>query len=422
LTDLLRRTLTDRDFIDAHRQRPQDFTRQRALPFATVVTWLLLNFQSSMRQALQRLLDDLSGGRQSAVTKGALTQARAKLKPSALIALNASIVRHAEQGGRLARWMGHRLLAVDGSSLRLQAFAELAKAFGGLRHERGLRPLARVSFAFDVLNRMVVSAALAPWKQGERALFAQQLDAMGAGDMMLFDRGYPALWLFALVRSRGAHSCARIDAGLWSRAFDLLVNDTRELCYVAHLTERARRVCGEFGVECASLRLRIVRVRLATGEQEYLVTSLCDAERYPLHLFGDLYARRWAVEEGYKQLKCRLTAENFSGKSALAVEQDFHARVLLMNLTNLFVLEADRRIDKRCAHREHRYQTNRHYALAQVRRWLPRLLLGRATVTLVAMILRRLSSEPEAVRPERSYPREPRPLQRGYPFAYKAVA
>lgn len=422
MTDLLRRTLTDHNFIDAHRQRPQDFTRQRALPFATVVTWLLLNFQSSMRQALQRLLDDLSGGRHSAVTKGALTQARAKLKPSALIALNEHIVRHAEQGGRLARWMGHRLLAVDGSSLRLHAFPELAKAFGGLRHGSGLRPLARVSFAFDVLNRIVVSAALAPWKQGERALFAQQLDAIGADDVMLFDRGYPALWLFALVRSRGAHFCARIDAGLWSRAFDLLLNDTSELCYVARLSERARRVCAEFGVDCTSLRLRVVRVRLTSGEHEYLVTSLCDAERYPRHLFRDLYARRWAVEESYKQLKCRLTVENFSGKSALAVEQDFHARVLLMNLTNLFVLEADRRIHKQCAHREHRYQANRHYALAQLRRWLPRLLLGRATVALVTTILQRLASEPEAVRPDRSYPREPRPLQRGYPFAYKAVA
>lgn len=60
----------------------------------------------------------------------------------------------------------------------------------------------------------------------------------------------------------------------------------------------------------------------------------------------------------FKQLKCRLTVKSFTGKSVLSVEQDFHARVLLMNLTNLFVLEADRRIERRSVHREHRYQAN----------------------------------------------------------------
>lgn len=419
---MLRQALSDPAFIDAHRQRPQDFTRHRALPFATVVSWLLLNFQSSMRQSLQRLLDDLSGGTLGAVTKGAISQARAKLKASALIALNERLVRHADQGARLARWMGHRLIAVDGSSLHLHAFPALAKAFGGVRHAGGVRPLARASFAFDVLNRIVVSAALAPWQQGERALFAQQLEVIGSDDLMLFDRGYPALWLFALIRARGAHFCARIDAGLWSRAFDLVLNNTQELCYEAVLSRRARTVCAEYGVECARLRLRIVRVRLSTGDYEYLVTSLCDAERYPLCLFSDLYARRWAVEEAFKQLKCRLTAENFSGKSVLAVEQDFHARVLLINLTNLFVLEADRRIARDTAHREHRYQANRHFALAQLRRYLPRLLLGRAGIKLITKILQRLSSESEAVRPDRICPRDAKPLRRGYPVAYKPVA
>lgn len=106
---MLRQALSDPAFIDAHRQRPQDFTRHRALPFATVVSWLLLNFQSSMRQSLQRLLDDLSGGTLCAVTKGAISQARAKLKASALIALNERLVRHADQGARLTTKIFQRL-------------------------------------------------------------------------------------------------------------------------------------------------------------------------------------------------------------------------------------------------------------------------------------------------------------------------
>lgn len=93
---------------------------------ATVVTWLLLDFQSSMRKSLQRLLDDLSDGRFGAVTNGAISQARAKLKASALIALNDGLLRHADEGARPALWMGHRLLAIDGSSLHLHAYSALA--------------------------------------------------------------------------------------------------------------------------------------------------------------------------------------------------------------------------------------------------------------------------------------------------------
>lgn len=418
---LLRQTLSDPSFIAEHRQEPQFFTRQRALPFATVVTWLLLNFQNSMRQALQRLLDDRPGG-QIAVTKGALSQARAKLKASALVALNRLIVSQAETLSSRARWLGHRLLAMDGSSLRLPESAEFIKAFGGSKHRRGLRPLARVSTAFDVLNRTIVSAVLAPWKQGERALIAHHLQDFHANDLILFDRGYPALWMFALLQARGIHFCARLDTGLWGRTLDLLQHDTTELCYIAPLTKRARTVCATFGVTLPALRLRVLRVRLKTGEDEFLITSLLDAERYPHHLFRDLYARRWAIEESYKQIKARLTVENFSGKSELAVQQDFHARVLLANLVNLFALESDRRIRRKDheRQRQHPHQTNRHYALAQLRHFLPRFLLA-PTLRLVRTILDRFASEAESIRPDRSFPRTKPPLRRGYPIAYKPV-
>lgn len=420
---MLRQTLTDPAFIAQHRQREQDFTRQRALTFSTVVAWLLLNFQNSMRQALQRLLD-AQPGQLIAVTKGALSQARGKLKDSALVALNRLVLAEAESALPQQGWMGHRLLAVDGSSLRLPESAEFINAFGGSRHRRGMRPLARVSMILDVFNRLVVSAALAPWKAGERALFAQHFDALRVGDLVLLDRGYPALWLFAVLQARGVHFCARLDPGLWRATVDLARHGTEELGYSASLNRRALALCEQLGVPVPpSLRLRVLRVRLDNGTDEYLVTSLLDCERYPRHLFRDLYARRWAVEEAFKQLKARLTAENLSGKSELAVRQDFHARVFLANLVNLFALESDRRIrkDDKARQRQHPHQTNRHYALAQLRHFLPRFLMN-PTRRIVHEILQRFASEAEAIRPGRSFPRTPPRLHREFSIAYKPVA
>lgn len=383
--------------------------------------WLLLNFQSSMRQALQRLLDEASMNA-LAVTKGAISQARQKVKASALAALNQVVVAEAEAAGERARWLGHRLLAVDGSSLRLHD-PQLVQHFGGQRHRRGVRPLARVAVVFDVLNRLIVGAALAPWRQGERAVFDPLLDVLRPNDLVLMDRGYPALWLFALLQSRGVQFCARLDFGLWAATGLLAEHGGSELCYVARLTERARRLCAAHGVTLTEIKLRILRVRLPNGQYEYLATSLLNAERYPQRLFADLYARRWAVEEAFKFLKRRVLVENFTGRNELAVQQDFHARVLLANLTQLFALASDRRLrdEDRQRLRRHPHQTNRAWALSQLRHFLPRWLL-RPTLALVREILQRLASAPEAIRPGRAYPRTKPRMQREFSFVYKPVA
>ena len=56
-------------------------------------------------------------------------------------------------------------------------------------------------------------------------------------------------------------------------------------------------------------------------------------QQYPHDVFADLYHLRWPVEEDYKILKCRLEVENFAGKSVHSIYQDFHAKVLMKNLT-----------------------------------------------------------------------------------------
>jgi len=65
---------------------------------------------------------------------------------------------------------------------------------------------------------------------------------------------------------------------------------------------------------------------------------LSDTGKYPWAVFLDLYHSRWPVEEDYKTVKSRIELENFSGKFALSVYQDFHAKVLMKNIVSLFVL------------------------------------------------------------------------------------
>ena len=63
-------------------------------------------------------------------------------------------------------------------------------------------------------------------------------------------------------------------------------------------------------------------------------------------IFVNLYECRWKIEEGYKLLKARVELENFSGKTALAVKQDFFAKIFMMSLSAILAFPIEERIKK----------------------------------------------------------------------------
>lgn len=108
----------------------------------------------------------------------------------------------------------------------------------------------------------------------------------------------------------------------------------------------------QLGLDLKPLKLRFVRID--NGDNSLvLTTSLTDTGKYPHGFFSDLYHSRWPVEEDYKAIKCRIELENFSGKSALSVYQDFHAKVLMKYIASIFslpindMLAADKNADQK---------------------------------------------------------------------------
>jgi len=120
------------------------------------------------------------------------------------------------------------------------------------------------------------------------------------------------------------------------------------------------------------LKLRLIRIDLE-HKSWVLITSLLDSEKYPYHVFSDLYHLRWPVEEDYKIVKCRMELENFTGKTALSVYQDFHAKVLLKNLAAILVLQVNEKLKEQTNPRKYDYQVNITQALSRCNETLVRL-------------------------------------------------
>jgi len=412
--------LSDPAFIASHRTDGRAFTRNRVLSFPTVVSFLLSAVKGALQAELDAFFAALAGQgtllRQ--VTKSAFSQARQKLRASVFPALNERLLTHAAPAPS-ERWRGWRLVAADSTTLRLPDTPKLWAAFGKQTDSAG-RPycLARALGLYAVGSRLMLKASLAGFERDERSLLVELLPGLRADDLLLLDRGFPAVWLFGMLRAAQRHFCARIDGTSWPVVEAFLASGRPEQSLTLTPGQEARRRCRQLGVSAEALVLRLVRVPLPSGQIEVLATSLLDAQRYPAAEFLTLYAQRWAIEEWFKLLKCRLAVEHFSGESPLAIEQDFHAKLLLANLATLLASTAHATL---APARQRRTRPNLAYALSALKRVLPQWLLQPASASLDAManVLRLLARSLEQLRPHRSNPRKHAPVKPRRFRAYK---
>lgn len=310
----------------------------------------------------------------------------------------------------LKTWKGYRLCAVDGSQLRLPNEPDIVAAFGvnpGKDSQKDC-PLALASVYYDVLNHISIDFSINPTRASERDCAASHLKVSRPMDLSILDRGYNAFWLYRLYEARQRVFCMRAKTNQGLVFQDFAASGKPEAAITLAPNRPSIEQCRERGLSVAPLRLRLVRVELETGEVEVLITNLMDTEAFPAHAFKQLYHLRWGAEENYKRLKQWVEIENFSGKSALSVRQDFYAKVLATNLTALHVREAQEQVEAATAHCVHAHQVNFAQALTKMKDTLIELLMltGQRLATRIKALIDYMACTHEPVRVGRSYPRQ----------------
>jgi len=176
---------------------------------------LIINFKSSIQRELDRFFQTISRSDFNIreVTKGAFTQARAKLNPWAFQRLNEVAANTFYDGAKYHIWHNMRVLAIDGTRLVLPNHPSVIKEFGQQKFgpkADSPRSLAMASMLYDVLNQITLDARLSPYKSSERDLLLQHLDKIEPGDLLLLDRGYPCFWLLFLLKAKEIEFCVRL--------------------------------------------------------------------------------------------------------------------------------------------------------------------------------------------------------------------
>lgn len=358
------------------------------------------------------------------VTKSAFSQARKQLSATAFVDLNQRVVTdYYKHHPALKTWHGFRLCAIDGSKIRLPDDPEIVAHFGvhtGKDSQRDAT-LGLASTYYDVLNQIVIDASLHPTTASEKECAAAHLTQAGH-DLVLLDRGYNAFWLFAQLQISGVAYCmrAKVNRGLQYQRF---VESGHSQATITLTPNRSSMLtCQTKGLPIDPIRVRLIRVELKETV-EVLITNLFDESRYPHGEFKSLYHLRWGIEESYKRLKQWVEIENFSGKSALSVQQDFQAKILTTNLTSMMASAAQPIVDERTQHRKLNYQVNFAQALSAMKNDIVQLIHAVHDMrwfSRIQQLIKYMATSIEAVRKNRYFPRKVSKLNQNRKFpAYK---
>jgi hypothetical protein len=421
----LKKKLTSTEFIERHRVRPSDFTRERSLPFHKVFL-LLINF---LTKSLQAELDNLFRVLLNKeipineVTKSAFCLARKKLGHGAFVELDKDQIDGFYRIGNYNCWNDFRLIGVDGSTARLPSSKEIQTLYGIHDTSETGTPItyARLSLAHDLLNNLTLDAIMSGYDDNEHNLALRHTAVFKPGDLVVCDRNYASFWMFALLNFKNVDFCFRLKVGSWKSARYLVETRKQEITAEIYPSKQSAKKCIELGVSKAPMRLRFICITLNTGEMEVLVTSLTDPAKYPHSAFSGLYQFRWQAEESYKTMKSRLEMENFSGKSCLSVQQDFHAKIFSCNLTAILVSGTDGLVEKKCTNRKSAYKINFTQALNRMKNSIVLLFYREketAEIYLGELVLL-FAANLEPIRKGRCFGRNFRKSKRIYPMPYK---
>lgn len=388
-----------------------------------------MSFKTSLQRDLDRFYKSLSSSDFNIreVTKGALSQARAKLNPWAFKRLNEVVVESFYQEASYSVWYGMRLLAIDGTRLMLPNHPTVQEEFG-LHHfgpnADSPRSMAVGSVLYDVLNDLTLDAEIAPYSSSERDLLLKHLQKVERGDMLLLDRGYPCFWLLFLLQAKGIEFCVRLKDDWWLEVNDFMSSEDEERIVEFSLPKKDRKKLADFPeIRDNPIKCRLIKVALEDGQTQVLCTSLLDTEKYVKEEFGWLYHYRWNEEESYKLLKSRVEVESFSGKTAKAVKQDFYAKIFLMTMCAAYAHPIEQKVIaeyKADKNRKFDQKINRSHAVSMMMDMAIPMFVKRKFKQALDSFDSIIYQSREVVRPGRSEPRPQKPKKQ-YHMNYKPL-
>ncbi len=331
------------------------------MPFGCVVVLMLSGKKLSLQNALNKFFKAL-GKVFEVPSASAYCQAKQKVKAEVFVHLNESVTQDFYRlygtQEKVKLWHGHRLLGADGTYLNLPDTKELRKAFSVHRNQHQTAKSEQVQalgmVLYDLLNDIGLRAAISPSHGAEKSLLFNHLwSELEVGDVLVLDRNSADYTIIAQAVRDKFEVVIRCPRQSFKAVMEFFKSTDNQRLITLHVPEslRTQKYVQQHNLP-ESVEVRLLKFKLDNGEEEVLLTTLCEVKKYPRQEFFKVYGWRWRDETFYDRIKNIFELERFSGLSEESIKQDFYGVVFLATLESVLSRETETAMQESATERE----------------------------------------------------------------------
>ena len=402
----------------------KDFTRDRKLPFGTVMHLLIsMGGNSIYKELLEAQNYDVN-----TATASAFIQQRDKILPCAFEFL---LHEFTYPFPDTKKYRGYRVLASDGSDLRIATNPNDPDTYLQ-SHDVNLLHLNAL---YDLCSKLYVDGYMqSRVSENENTALAKMVDRsrIEGPVIVIADRNYECYNTFAHIENKGWNYVIRVkdlgSSGILS-GLDLPSGGEFDIGVRRVLTRKQTKevkahpdlykfISPSSPFDFLDLHInnfypisfRVVRFKITNDSYETVITNL-DCSEWPPEKLKTLYHMRWGIETSFRELKYAVGLANLHSKKVQYIVQEIFARIIMYNFSEMITFHVV--ISK--ADTKYLYQVNFTLAIHICKRFL-RLLNNVPPLDLDALIQKNILP----VRPGRQNNRKIR-SQSGVSFLYRVA-
>lgn len=276
---------------------------------------------------------------------GPYCRARCRLPVAVFEQLTQEVAARCEaQAAEEWLWKGRHVKLIDGTTLTMPDTEENQEAFPQQSCQKeGLGfPITRLVVVMSLATAMVSGMSMGPYQgkeTGETARLRELLDRFEAGDVALADKLYCSFFMIAMLLQEKVdlvtllHQARDADAEM-RRGKRIGKGD---YLITWHRPDRPSWMDEEtYARMPEKLELRLTQVKISEPgfrpKSLNLVTTLTDAEQYPVEDVSHLYRQRWDVELDIRSIKVTMGMDELRCQTPEMVRKEIWTCLLAYNL------------------------------------------------------------------------------------------